>query len=120
MQSDYVKERLQSLEDIDLKLCSVLQEASHVVYSFSEIKKGNNTLRPQFEKHVKGFYNDLQDVTIKLREEIKLLNDNIGIRLLPINVNKRAFGQDDEKLKEQINLLKQTLESNSQIKTLNS
>lgn len=109
MQPDYVKERLSALDDIDLKLCSMLQQASHVVHSYSEVKSGNQVGRPQFEKYVSGFYTDLEEATVKLRNEIKLLDDNIGTRLLPINVNKKALGQDDEKLAEQISLLKSTL-----------
>ena len=111
MQPEYVKERLQSLEDIDLKLCSVLQEASHVVYTLGEMKKGNQNLRPQFERRVKNFYRDLQDAITRLREEIRLLDENTGTRLLPINVNKRTFGEEDVKLREQIDLLKEVLSS---------
>lgn len=111
MQPDYVKERLESLEKIDLKLISVLQEASQVVFSFSEMKKGNHELKTQFDTHVKSFYTDLEEATVNLRKEIKLLDDNIGTRLLPININKKAVGQDDEKMKEQIELLKETLNS---------
>lgn len=114
MQPDYVKDRLKSLDEIDLKLCAMLQEASQVVHSFSEVKSGNKEVKPQFEKHVKGFYTDLEDATIRLRNEIKLLDDNIGTRLLPINVNKKALGQDDEKLQEQIGLLRDILSEKKQ------
>ncbi|KAG0670776.1 Mediator of RNA polymerase II transcription subunit 11 [Maudiozyma exigua] len=109
MQPEYVKERLASLDEIDMKLCGMLQEASQVVHAFSEVKSGNDAARPQFTKHVQGFYADLEIATVRLRNEIKLLDDNTGTRLLPINVNKKALGQDDEKLHEQIDLLRATL-----------
>lgn len=109
MQPEYVKERLAALDEIDMKLCGMLQEASQVVHAFSEVKSGNDAARPQFTKHVQGFYTDLEIATVRLRNEIKLLDDNTGTRLLPINVNKKALGQDDEKLHEQIDLLRATL-----------
>ncbi|SMN19167.1 similar to Saccharomyces cerevisiae YMR112C MED11 Subunit of the RNA polymerase II mediator complex [Maudiozyma saulgeensis] len=116
MQPEYVKERLAALDEIDMKLCGMLQEASQVVHAFSEVKSGNDAAKPQFTKHVEGFYTDLESATIRLRNEIKLLDDNIGTRLLPINVNKKALGQDDEKLHEQIGLLKATLSGNTYAK----
>jgi len=116
MQPEYVKERLSALDEIDLKLCGMLQEASQVVHAFSEVKSGNDSARPLFTKHVEGFYTDLESATVRLRNEIKLLDDNIGTRLLPINVNKKALGQDDEKLHEQICLLKATLSGDTYTK----
>lgn len=114
MQSPYVQERLQALEIVDLKLCSILQEASQVVSTYSKIKKGNQQLRPQFARHVTQLYNDLGYVSKELRREIKYLNENVGKRLLPINnVNKKAIHQDDDKLKEQIKILDQLLKAHS-------
>ncbi|CCK70495.1 Med11p KNAG_0E02340 [Huiozyma naganishii CBS 8797] len=111
MQSPYVQERLQSLETIDLQLCSMLQEVSEVVFTFSEIKRGNVDVKPQFTQHVTRFYSLLNESTGKLRDEIRLLDENVGKRLLPINnVSKRALGQDDEKLQEQMKLLQEVLE----------
>lgn len=105
-QSPYVQERLQSLEIIDLKLCSMLQEASQVVSTFTEIKKGNQQLNPQFNKHVGQMYAHLEYVSRELKQEIRLLDENMGKRLLPINnVNKKGMHQDDDKLKEQIALM---------------
>lgn len=111
MQPEYVKERLASLDEIDLKLCSMLQQASHVVHSFSEVKAGGGAGqgRPQFSRYVTGFYTDLEEATVRLRREIQLLDENVGTRLLPISVNKKALGQDDEKLAEQVALLRATL-----------
>ncbi|CAL9735298.1 mediator of RNA polymerase II transcription subunit 11 [Monosporozyma servazzii] len=111
MQSPYVQERLQALEIVDLKLCSIIQEASQVVSTFSEIKKGNDQMRPQFNRHVTQIYSALEYVNKELRQEIKYLDENMGKRLLPINnVNKKGIHQDDDKLKEQIDLMGRILE----------
>ncbi|CAL9730326.1 mediator of RNA polymerase II transcription subunit 11 [Monosporozyma unispora] len=111
MQSPYVQERLQALEVVDLKLCSILQEASQVVSTFSEIKKGNQQMKPQFNRHVSQLYTDLEFVSKELRQEIKYLDENMGKRLLPINnVNKKGIHQDDDKLKEQIEIMEHVLE----------
>ena len=109
MQPVYVQERLESLSEIDTKLCNLLKVASQVVFTFSELKQGNHDLKPQFEQHVRDFYSDLEGATTNLRREIKLLDENIGTRLLPINVNKKATEQDDDKMSEQVSLLRDVL-----------
>lgn len=113
MQPQYVRERLDSLAEVDIKLCSLLKMASQVVFTFSELKQGNHDLKPQFEQHVKEFYTDLEGASVQLRREIKLLDDNVGTRLLPINVNKKATGQDDDKMREQVLFLKEFLTEKS-------
>lgn len=113
MQPEYVQDRLKSLAEVDDKLCNLLKTASLVVFTFSELKQGNHDLKPQFEQHVKEFYSDLESATVQLRNEIKLLDDNIGTRLLPINVNKKATGQDDDKMREQLLILKELLNSDN-------
>lgn len=110
MQPQYVQDRLKSLAEVDNKVCGLLKTASQIVFTFNELKQGNSGLKPQFEQHVKDFYIDLEDATVQLRQEIKLLDDNVGTRLLPINVNKKATGQDDDKMKEQIDILKELLD----------
>ncbi|CAI4049706.1 hypothetical protein SUVZ_13G2460 [Saccharomyces uvarum] len=105
MQPPYVQERLKSLNEVESQLCSMLQEASQVTFIFGELKRGNESVKPQFENHVKQFYELLDKSTTQLRKEIKLLDENVGTRLLPINVNKKALGQDTEKMEEQLDLL---------------
>ena len=89
----------------------MLQEASQVTFIFGELKRGNESVKPQFENHVKQFYELLDESTTNLRKEIQLLDENVGTRLLPINVNKKALGQDTEKMEEQLNLLSVILDS---------
>ncbi|CCE89544.1 Med11p TDEL_0A02120 [Torulaspora delbrueckii] len=113
MQPQYVQDRLESLAEVDNKLCSLLKTASQIVFTFSELKQGNHELKPQFEQHVKQFYTDLESSTVQLRQEIKLLDENVGTRLLPINVNKKATGQDDDKMREQVAILKDILGENN-------
>lgn len=109
MQPSYVQERLESLAEIDNRLCSLLKTASQIVSTLSELKRGNQDLKPQFEHHTKQFYTDLEASTVQLRKEIKLLDENVGTRLLPINVNKKAIGQDDDKMREQLAILRELL-----------
>lgn len=109
MQPPYIQERLESLAHVDEQLCSLLQTASQVVFTYGELKHGNHNLKPQFEQHTREYYSTLESATSQLKKEIKLLDENIGTRLLPINVSKKALGQDDDKLREQINLLRESL-----------
>lgn len=112
-QPEYVKERLDSLAKIDEQLVEVIHRATLTVSSLIELKKGNEELKPQFQQHVREFYEDLDSATAELRKEIKLLDDNIGVRLLPIQTNKRAVGQDKVKLSEQFKLLESHLKDDS-------
>lgn len=109
-QPAYVQERLESLAEIDEKLVDVVHRASLTVSSLIELKRGNEEMKPQFEQHVREFYDDLEVATVRLRNEIKLLDENVGTRLLPIQTNKRAVGQTDEKLTEQFALLRKYLD----------
>ena len=59
MQPPYIQERLKSLNAIETQLCSMLQEASQVTFIFGELKRGNESVKPQFENHVKQFYERL-------------------------------------------------------------
>ncbi|AQZ16131.1 MED11 (YMR112C) [Zygosaccharomyces parabailii] len=113
MQPPYIQERLDSLAKVDEQLCSLLQTASQVVFTYGELKHGNHDLKPQFEQHTSEFYTTLESATSQLKKEMRLLDENIGIRLLPINVSKKALGQDDDKLLEQTKLLKEILHSQS-------
>lgn len=111
MQPQYVRDRLDSLAEVDDKVCGLLKIASQIVFTFSELKQGNSDLKPQFEQHVKDFYTDLESATVQLRQEIKLMDENVGTRLLPINVNKKATGQDDDKMREQVTILEELLQN---------
>lgn len=112
MQPPYIQERLNTLAQVDDQLCSLLQTASQVVFTYGELKHGNHELKPQFEQHTQEFYSRLNSSTGQLKQEIKFLDENIGTRLLPINVNKKALGQDDDKLKEQTQQLEKLLDQN--------
>ncbi|SCV00447.1 LAMI_0G05116g1_1 [Lachancea mirantina] len=108
-QPEYINERLEALNDIDKELVIILSNASQVIGTLAGLKSGNEAMKPQFESHVKAFYSSLERASVDLRREIKHLDDNIGTRLLPINLDKKATGQDDEKLQEQLELLEREL-----------
>ncbi|KAH7596937.1 Mediator complex protein [Nakaseomyces glabratus] len=113
-QPEYVKERLESLAEVDRQLCSMLQEASQVAFTYGEVLRGNAMMKPQFQEHVSAFYSTLDNASGKLKKEIELLDENVGNRLLPINVNKKALGQDDDRLKEQMETLKEFLKTDNE------
>ncbi|CUS20677.1 LAQU0S01e12112g1_1 [Lachancea quebecensis] len=100
-QPEFIQERLESLNAIDNRLLSTLLHASQAVGTIEELKRGNENMKPQFENHVRSFYSSLEEATVALRREIRHLDENVGTRLLPINVNKKAVGQDNEKMREQ-------------------
>lgn len=112
-QPDYVQERLKSLDKIDTSLCNTLHFSNQVVSTLIELKRnynGNNDeLKLQFQKHVVDFYKELELATVSMRREIKTIDENIGIRLLPIQTNKKAVDQDNDKLREQFEYLDKLL-----------
>ncbi|CEP60960.1 Med11p LALA0_S02e03598g [Lachancea lanzarotensis] len=108
-QPEFIQERLKSLDTIDDLLVSTLLHASQVVGTMEELKRGNDTMKTQFENHTRSFYSSLEHATVALRREIKHLDDNVGTRLLPINVNKKATGQDNDKLRDQFEVLEREL-----------
>ncbi|SCU94625.1 LADA_0G09802g1_1 [Lachancea dasiensis] len=109
-QPEFIQERLKSLDSIDRMLLSTLLHASQSVGTLEELKRGNENMKPQFENHARNFYSSLEKATVALRREIKHLDDNVGTRLLPINVNKKATGQDNDKIREQLDILTKEIE----------
>ncbi|SCU90028.1 LANO_0D07316g1_1 [Lachancea nothofagi CBS 11611] len=112
-QPEFIQERLKSLNTIDDLLLATLLHASQAVGTIEELKRGNENMKPQFENHARSFYNSLEEATVGLRREIKHLDENVGTRLLPINVNKRATGQDNDKIREQFDKLENELKESS-------
>ena len=108
-QPEFIQERLKSLDSIDNQLLSTLLHASQAVGTVEELKRGNDNMKPQFENHVKSFYSSLEQATVALRNEIRHLDENVGTRLLPISVNKKATDQDKDKIREQFELLEREL-----------
>lgn len=109
-QPEFVKERLKSLDAIDKDLNSILKYAEQSISNLMDLKKGHN-LRPQFQEHVRDFYKNLERSTVSLRNEIKLLDDAMGTQLMPINISRKAVGQDDEMLLTQFDKLDKELSS---------
>ncbi|QEU59367.1 Med11 [Kluyveromyces lactis] len=113
-QPEYIRERLDSLAKIDKQLVDVLHRASLTVSSLIDLKKRNEESKPQFQQNAQEFYDDLESATVQLRKEIKLLDENVGTRLLPIQTHKKATGQDNVKLEEQFKLLTKYLGKDQQ------
>lgn len=112
MQPELVRERLESLNTIDSRLCAMIDGAASVVSTFSELKRGEGeqeSLKTNFQKNVDNFYVGLREIHRQLSLELQILDDNVGTTLLPIVVKKKAIGQDDDKLREQLQLLKELL-----------
>ncbi|AMD21795.1 HFL061Cp [Eremothecium sinecaudum] len=107
-QPEFVKERLRALDKIDRDLSSILHYAQQSISTLMELKRGLN-LRPQFQQHVREYYKTLEGSTVALRNEIKLLDDAVGTQLLPINISKKAVGQDQEMMLEQFSKLEKHL-----------
>ncbi|AAS52375.2 AEL309Wp [Eremothecium gossypii ATCC 10895] len=101
-QPDSVKARLAALDRIDDELCAVLQHAQATIGALAELKRGHAALQPQLEQHVRDYYRTLEHSTVALRNEIRELDAAVGTQLLPVNIGKRAVGQDQEKLSEQL------------------
>jgi mediator of RNA polymerase II transcription subunit 11 len=62
----------------------------------------------EFSQDIDGFYKDLEAATIRLKKEIKVLDDRIGkidangITMSPIAVNKKATWAGTDKMKSHL------------------
>lgn len=106
----YIHERLESLNGVESGVVSVLENLSLALSSLQEGLSGQTQAKEQFQEGCKGFYENLSTTSVKLRREIKLLDNKMGknnndISILPINIDKKATWIGDSKLKAEVDQL---------------
>lgn len=121
-QHPFIKERLESLSEVDAKLVSILNNASLTLTNLVDLKSPTEqttesatteTTKKEFETNLNNFFKDIEQVSKQLKSEIVQFDERIdkidsnGITLLPININKKSTWVGEEKLKNQLEKIEQ-------------
>ncbi|ODV72967.1 Med11p [Cyberlindnera jadinii NRRL Y-1542] len=113
-QDPFVQERLESLHNVDTELVSILNHASLALSSLTSMKRNASDkeelekIKQEFAREIDGFYKNLEQSTIGLKKEIKILDERIGktdangITMSPITISKKATWAGSEKLKSEL------------------
>ncbi|KAH3899709.1 Med11p SCDLUD_003994 [Saccharomycodes ludwigii] len=112
----FFQQRLERLNKVDNNLVLTINDASKIIEALYELKQPQHeqlkidSLKKVFKEEIINYHTNLYNAVNILKSELKLLESNIGERLLPISLSsKRNIGQDDEKLEEQWDLLEKRL-----------
>lgn len=110
----YVRERMDSLHDVDTKIVSFLQNLSDAVGDLQLAKAVNSKESlAKFKQSVAKCYDDLSDTAIHLRREVRYLDDRISGQsqgdfiMLPVEINKKATWVNEDKIRSEASNLPQ-------------
>lgn len=117
MPKDFIETRLDALADIDNNVIQLLESIGSVLHTYSEPSRQNNNateMKETFENGVRDVYSLLSSVAISLRNEIKVMDDNIGVfdrnedlvMILPISVEQKNTTLGIRKQKQEFEKLK--------------
>ncbi|WPK24217.1 hypothetical protein PUMCH_001483 [Australozyma saopauloensis] len=106
---DFIQTRLEALGLIDDDIVSLLENIGTVFETYSEPSRRENAeIKEKFENGVKDVYSSLSSIAIGLRNEIKIMDENIGVfdknedlvMILPISVEQKntTLGVQKQKL----------------------
>lgn len=115
MPDSFIQKRLDSLNEIDSKIVSLLESMSLLVESYTSTDKQGS--KQAVESQTKIIYQTLSDVAINLRKEVKVMDDNIGVfdknednvMILPIPVDQKNTQLSKRKLHEEIDQLRRLI-----------
>lgn len=101
MTQDFIQTRLDALDQIDDNIVKLLDNIGNVLETYSKPSKQTGELavdiKETFEAGVRDVYSSLSSIAISLRNEIKTMDENIGvldknedlIMILPISVEQK-------------------------------
>ncbi len=142
-----IETRLADLNELDTKIATIVSAVSSSLSHLVELKKTANAVMPDemqrhqsarnsFQESNKQFFETVEEVGVKLRREIRVLDGAIGGRvkvntqsgdaqqrnggeetlLLPININRKAVWVGEYKKKQQLKVLDEMLNSDTEIR----
>lgn len=117
MTNDFIETRLDALADIDNNVVQLLESIGTVLHTYSEPSRQNSDaaeMKGTFEKGVRDTYSLLSSIAISLRNEIKVMDENIGVfdrnedlvMILPISVEQKNTKLGVQKQKQELEKLK--------------
>jgi mediator of RNA polymerase II transcription subunit 11 len=109
-EGSFVRERIDSLYDIDCKIVSLLDKMSGIFETYSSPKDDVEKIKEQIQLQTKGIYSTLSDVAVELRKEVKIMDENIGcynknkdnVMILPLPVDQKNTRLGNLRMKQEI------------------
>lgn len=109
----FIQQRLDSLNQIDTNIVALLANMSEIFDSYSTPSNNSDEGKRVIEQKTKTIYQTLSDIAIKLRKEVKIMDDNIGVfdkndenvMILPIPVQQKNTQLGARRIKEEITQL---------------
>ncbi|EGV60688.1 Mediator of RNA polymerase II transcription subunit 11 [Yamadazyma tenuis] len=109
----FIQQRLDSLNDIDSSIVSLLGYMSDIFDRYSTPSNNSDDAKDTIETQTRLIYQTLSDIAINLRKEVKIMDDNTGVfdknedqvMILPIPVDQKNTALGKRRLNEEIDLL---------------
>lgn len=115
MPKDFIQTRLDALDEIDDTIVQLLENIGTVFHTYSEPGRCDQPvdIKEAFESGVRDVYASLRSVATKLRNEIKIMDENIGsfdrnedsVMILPISVEQKNTTLGARKQQEELQKL---------------
>lgn len=115
---DFIQSRLETLDEIDDNVVKLLDNIETVFDIYSEPSKQDcqqpSDIKETLESGVRDVYSSLSSIAIGLRNEIKIMDENIGVfdrnedlvMILPISVEQKSTTLGKKKLREEVEKLR--------------
>ena len=111
-EGSFVRERIDSLYDIDCKIVSLLDKMSGIFETYSSPKEDIDKVKEQIQLQTKGIYSMLSDVAVELRKEVKIMDENKNkdnVMILPLPVDQKNTKLGNLRMKQEIEQLDKLL-----------
>lgn len=113
---NHIKTRLDSLHDIDISLVDLLENFQIIYEKSANHNRGminTGEASTNFMEGVHSIYEAVSSIAIRLRREVKILDENIGdpnlnedgVMILPLRVEQKNIQLGHEKLYDEIRKL---------------
>lgn len=120
----FVRERIDSLYDIDCKVVSLLDKMSGFFDTYSGPKEDIDSVKDSIQEQTRGIYSTLSEVAVELRKEVKIMDENIGcynknkdsVMILPLAVDQKNTKLGEMRMKEEITELERFLAKDGDVK----
>lgn len=116
MAPEQVKKRLQKIHALEQKIILILHTAADAISYLEQGKTSKSNAseqqwRAKFEASTKQYYDLLEEVSVELRREVRLLRQMTRESVLPVQIPPKAVWQEGVKEKEIWNQLNRLLDN---------
>ncbi|CAH6719869.1 mediator of RNA polymerase II transcription subunit 11 [[Candida] jaroonii] len=113
----FIEKRLKSLDEIDSSVVELLDNMSKVFDKYANANSNYDDAKKQITDQTKMIYQNISDIAINLRKEVKIMDENIGrydqnedsVMILPIAVDQKNTKLGKRRLQEELEQLKTLL-----------